>query len=124
MSEEEEDFDFDFEEEEEEPIEEMSELEEEEEEELPEIEEETEEEEAPPEEEPPISPQEIPLTIRVEVGEVEMSAEEFLKLGPGNTLSLERAVGQNVDLKIGDRCVAKGELIQMGDVLGVRILKT
>lgn len=111
MSEEEDDFEF-----EEEDLE------------LPEIEEEEEEEEMEEEIPPPppeqiLSPEEIPLTVTVEVGKVEMSAKEALELGPGNVVELGTPVGKSVSLVVNGKCVGRGELIKMGEVLGVRVLE-
>lgn len=65
--------------------------------------------------------EEVPLTIVVEMGQIQMSVDQILKLEPGNLLPLQTSPEQAVQLTVNGRPVAKGELIRMGDVLGVRI---
>jgi flagellar motor switch protein FliN len=87
------------------------------------------EEEAPPpqeekEEGEPLVPRtSIPITITVELGKVKMNADKVLGLEPGNLLELNRAPGERVDLISGGKKIGTGELLRVGDVLGVRILE-
>ena len=69
-----------------------------------------------------ISPEELPVQLTVEVGRVRMTAGELLSLTPGNLLDLHVAPEQGVDLVVNGKKVGRGELIRMGDLLGVRIL--
>ena len=69
-----------------------------------------------------ISSQELPVQLTVEVGRVRMTAGELLSLTPGNLLDLHVAPEQGVDLVVNGKKVGRGELIRMGDLLGVRIL--
>lgn len=138
----EEEFEEDFEEEEEieehtENEEEASEEEEEEEEYAEEHEEEAEEEkeeehetklpdqptdvqQAAPEKK--LSPDEIPLSIIVEVGRVQISIQKLMELQPGNLLELDVHPENGVDLIVNGMRIGKGELLKIGDTLGVRIL--
>ena len=141
--EEEEEEEFEFEEEEEEP-EEEEEFEEEEEgeiekEEEEEGEEEEEEEIAPveaeekvisevrpvPEEEIKKAPktEEIPMEVVVEVGRLQMPIKTLMELQPGNLLELNVHPESGVYLVVNGSRVAKGELLQIGETLGVRILE-
>lgn len=67
-------------------------------------------------------PQEIPLTISVEVGRLVMSLQQLMELTPGNVLELNVHPENGVDLVVNGRCIGKGELLKIGEVLGVRIL--
>jgi flagellar motor switch protein FliN len=71
----------------------------------------------------PISLDKIPVTLVVEVGRLQMSAKELLSLQPGNLLELETRPEQPVDLVINGSSVGKGELVQVGEVVGVRVLQ-
>lgn len=64
----------------------------------------------------------IPLSVKVEIASVNLTAKELLDLQPGNELSLGKEIDNSVNLLVGGRCIAKGELMRIGDVLGVRIL--
>lgn len=72
--------------------------------------------------EPPLKPEEIPLSIVVEVGRLQMSVQKLLELQPGNLLELNVRPEMGVDLVINGRRIGKGELLRIGEVLGVRIL--
>ncbi|NGX30809.1 MAG: Flagellar motor switch protein FliN [Chlamydiae bacterium] len=68
-----------------------------------------------------IKSEDIPLTMSVEVGRINMSVKELLNLTPDQTLDLKIDVTKGVDCLIGNKRVAKGELVKLGDFLGVRI---
>lgn len=70
-----------------------------------------------------LAPREVPLNVVVEVGRVQMNVEKLLALEPGNLLELNIHPEQGVDLVINSKKVGKGELIRIGDNLGVRILE-
>lgn len=74
------------------------------------------------EEELKISPEELPVHLTIEVGRMRMTVGELLALAPGNLIDLHVAPEQGVDLVVNGKKVGRGELIRMGDVLGVRIL--
>lgn len=71
----------------------------------------------------PISPSEIPVTLVVEVGQIQMTMDRLLKLEPGNMLELNMHPDKGVDLTINGRVVGKGELIKIGESIGVRVLQ-
>jgi flagellar motor switch protein FliN/FliY len=77
---------------------------------------------APSEEGVTISPTELPVRLSVEIGRVRMSVGDLMKLAPGNLLELNVSPEQGVDLVVNGKKVGRGELIRMGDLLGVRIL--
>jgi flagellar motor switch protein FliN/FliY len=70
-----------------------------------------------------ISPQEIPLTLAIEVARLRINLDKLLQLSPGNVLELSVKPEQGVDLVIGGKKVAKGELVKLGEMLGVKILQ-
>lgn len=64
---------------------------------------------------------ELPLAVRVEIGDATLAAREWAALGPGDVLVLDRRVGDPVSLRIGGRVLARGELVEIDGALGVRI---
>ncbi|MFN0065328.1 MAG: type III secretion system cytoplasmic ring protein SctQ [Chlamydiales bacterium] len=64
----------------------------------------------------------LPINLKVEVGRVRMTVQELTELSPGNLIELNVAPEQGVDLVVNGKKVGKGELIRMGESLGVRIL--
>ena len=69
-----------------------------------------------------VKPEEIPLTIAIEVGRLQMSLKQLIDLAPGNILELSVQPENGVDLVVAGRCIGKGELLKIGDALGVRVL--
>jgi flagellar motor switch protein FliN/FliY len=64
----------------------------------------------------------VPVEIRVSVGRARPSISELLALGQEDVLPLDRRIEDPVELFIGDRLVACGELVEADDGgLGVRI---
>lgn len=84
---------------------------------------ETKESPGPAKKERGLSPDQIPLHIRLEIGHLSLTAKQVLELRPGNELSLEKEIDNQVNLLVGGKCIGRGELIQIGDALGVRILE-
>jgi flagellar motor switch protein FliN/FliY len=78
-------------------------------------------EEAP--ESPMLSPKKIPVSLTIEVARLKMNLDKLLKLKPGNVLELGVQPEKGVSLVANGKCVGKGELLQIGDVIGVKITK-
>jgi flagellar motor switch protein FliN/FliY len=64
----------------------------------------------------------IPLNIKVEIATLTIPAVDLMNLKAGNELILPKEINEQVNLVVNGATVAKGELIQIGDVLGVRIV--
>lgn len=63
----------------------------------------------------------MPVPVVVELGRVELTADEVLCLRPGQLLELGRSPMDPVDLVVNGRLLAKGELVEIEGQLGVRI---
>ena len=61
------------------------------------------------------------LSIDVRLGEVETRARELLCLGAGSVLQLDKRVGEPLELYLRGKRFATGELVVVGERLGVRI---
>jgi flagellar motor switch protein FliN/FliY len=70
-----------------------------------------------------VTPDKIPIQLTVEVGRVRMTAHDLLNLSPGNLLELNVRPEQGVDLIVNGKKVGRGELVKVGEILGVRILQ-
>lgn len=70
-----------------------------------------------------ISSREIPLTLTVEVDRLHMTLGKLLELSPGNVLELSVRPEQGVSVMVGGKKVAHGEIVKIGDALGLKILK-
>ncbi|MBF5050674.1 Uncharacterized protein CLAVI_000289 [Candidatus Clavichlamydia salmonicola] len=65
----------------------------------------------------------FPCRLTIEVGRIKMTLEEIMKLTPGSLIPLGTSPERGVDLVVNGTKVGQGELISLGDMLGVRVLK-
>ena len=61
------------------------------------------------------------MPVVIEMGRTRMTVQEVLALGPGAVVQLDRMVGEPVDVYVGDRRLATGEVVVVGEHFGVRI---
>jgi flagellar motor switch protein FliN/FliY len=59
----------------------------------------------------------------VELARLKITLDKLMSLNPGNLLELPIHPDQGVTLTIHGQKVGKGELVYLGEVLGVRILE-
>lgn len=65
----------------------------------------------------------LPVQVEFELGRTEMSVGELADLQPGYVFTLGAVVeGNNVVIRANGRAVGRGELVAVGDTLGVRLL--
>ncbi|HGM5582692.1 TPA: type III secretion system cytoplasmic ring protein SctQ [Pseudomonas putida] len=65
---------------------------------------------------------ELQLKLVCQVGSVELSLAQLRELGVGSVLELAPRMHEGVDLMINGRRVGQGQLVKIGDGLGVRLL--
>ena len=70
-----------------------------------------------------LSLDQIPVSLVIEIGSIQMTMQKLLELEPGNLLELDIHPENGVDLVINGKKVGKGELIRIGESLGVRVLE-
>src|SRR6202020_276282 len=63
----------------------------------------------------------IELDATLQFGSREMPLREVLGLGPGDVVELDRHVSEPVDLVVGDRIVARGEVVVVKGNFALRI---
>jgi flagellar motor switch protein FliN len=63
----------------------------------------------------------VELDATLQFGSREMALREVLELGPGDVLELDRHVSDPVDLVVGDRIVARGEVVVASGNFALRI---
>jgi flagellar motor switch protein FliN/FliY len=63
----------------------------------------------------------IDLDATLRFGAREMALQEVLELGPGTVLELDRHVTEPVELVVGDRIVAKGEVVVVSGNFALRV---
>lgn len=63
----------------------------------------------------------VELSVTVELGRVRMRIRDLLRLHEGSVVELDRVVGSPVDVVVNGSVVARGDVVVVGDELGVRI---
>ena len=64
---------------------------------------------------------ELPVELVCELGRVSLDGRELLELRPGAVIPIGRPLAGPVDLTVGNRLVARGELVDVEGEIGVRV---
>ena len=64
-----------------------------------------------------------PISMTVEVGTTSLKLRDLLRLSQGSVLELDRSVGELMDVKINNTVIAKGEVVTVGDKLGISVVE-
>ncbi len=64
---------------------------------------------------------EVELDAQLRFGSREIELQELLELGPGDVVELDRQVSDAVDLIVGDKIVARGEVVLVNGNFGLRV---
>jgi flagellar motor switch protein FliN len=70
-----------------------------------------------------LSAKEVPIVLTIELGKVKMSLNKLLELKPGNVLELSATPDRPVDVCMNGKRIARAELLKLGELLGIRILR-
>ncbi len=63
----------------------------------------------------------LSLPVSIELGRTSMTVQEILRLGRGAVIQLDRLAGEPIDIYVGDRKFAEGEVVVLGEHFGVRL---
>ena len=65
----------------------------------------------------------LSLPVSIELGRTSMTVQEILRLRRGAVIQLDRLAGEPIDVYVGDRKFAEGEVVVLGEHFGVRIVR-
>ncbi len=65
----------------------------------------------------------LTMPVAIELGRTRMSVQEILALGRGSVIQLDRLAGEPIDVFVGDRKFAEGEVVVVGEQFGVRVTR-
>lgn len=65
----------------------------------------------------------LTLPVSIELGRTSMMVQEILRLGRGSVIQLDRLAGEPIDIYVGERRFAEGEVVVLGEHFGVRITR-
>lgn len=63
----------------------------------------------------------VPLEVTVELGRTTKSIKEILEFAPGTIIELNRLAGEPIDVLVNGKYVAKGEVMVIEEVFGIRV---
>lgn len=67
--------------------------------------------------------QDLEVKLSVEVGSTTVTIRQLMALSEGSVIELDRYASEMLDLLANGRLLAKGEVVTVGDELGVRVLQ-
>lgn len=65
--------------------------------------------------------QSIPVTVTAELGSAKLKLKDLLRLTQGSVLELDTVAGSSLNLKVNGAVIAKGEVVTVGDQLGLSV---
>jgi len=63
----------------------------------------------------------IPIDVHVEIGRTSLPVRDFLRLGVGSVLQLDRLVGETADLIVNGKLIGRGDVVVVDETFGIRI---
>ena len=65
--------------------------------------------------------EDVPLLIMADIGRTQISVQKVLYLKKGNLVEFNKIVGEPMDVVVGGRLMARGEIVVVNERYGVRI---
>ena len=65
--------------------------------------------------------EDVPLLFIAEIGRTQISVQKVLNLKKGNLVEFNKIVGEPMDVVVGGRLMARGEIVVVNERYGVRI---
>jgi len=65
----------------------------------------------------------INLELTVKIGELGMSLQEILNLHSGSIIEIDKNADAPLDLQISGKVLAQGEVVTVGENLGLRVIR-
>ena len=63
----------------------------------------------------------VPLKLSVEIGQAELTVKDILGLNVGSIVEFTKVVGEPMDIIVGGRLMARGEVVVVNERYGIRI---
>ncbi|MEA5143058.1 MAG: flagellar motor switch protein FliN [Oscillibacter sp.] len=63
----------------------------------------------------------VPMEVSVEIGRTQKKVKDVLTFSKGTLVVLDRLAGDQVDLFVNGKCIAKGDVVVIDDNFGIRI---
>ncbi len=63
----------------------------------------------------------VPLQVRAQLGATKMFVKDVLQLAQGSVVEFDKLAGEALDVYVGDKLVARGEVVVVNEKFGVRL---
>lgn len=63
----------------------------------------------------------VPLEVTVEIGRTRRKVQDILSYTKGSLVVLDKLAGDQVDLFVNGKCIARGDVVVIDDNFGIRI---
>lgn len=63
----------------------------------------------------------VPLEVAVEIGRTRKKVQEILALTKGSLVVLDKLAGDQVDVYVNGKCIARGDVVVIDDNFGIRV---
>jgi flagellar motor switch protein FliN/FliY len=63
----------------------------------------------------------VPLEVTVEIGRTRKRVQEILSFSKGSLVVLDKLAGDQVDLFVNGKCIARGDVVVIDDNFGIRV---
>ena len=65
----------------------------------------------------------LPVQVTLELASAEMTLGELAQMGTGDVVSLDRMVGEPLDIRVNGALLGRGEVVEVNGRYGVRLLE-
>ncbi|WP_423242027.1 flagellar motor switch protein FliN [Pygmaiobacter massiliensis] len=63
----------------------------------------------------------VPLEVTVEIGRTRRKVQDILSFAKGSLVVLDKLAGDQVDLFVNGKCIARGDVVVIDDNFGIRV---
>lgn len=65
----------------------------------------------------------LPVELVIELGRLHLTGAQVLNLAPGDVLTLDQPIAASIDIRAGNRLIARGELVDVDSETGIRLIE-
>ena len=65
----------------------------------------------------------LTVPVSIELGRTSLTVQDILSLGRGSIIQLDRLTGEPIDIYVGDRLFAEGEVVVLDEHFGIRLTR-
>jgi flagellar motor switch protein FliN/FliY len=63
----------------------------------------------------------VPLRVRAQLGSTKLLVKDLIQLAQGSVVEFDKAAGEPLDIYVGDKLIARGEVVVVNEKFGVKL---